>query len=105
MSATPMNLCGSQLEVSEPTDHFCSDGTTAVLTVDQPTHLRRMLNNVLSLDESSGVLSDTYAPGMETVGASPEAVEVAIDGAGERLSLFGVEACDEGFMTREMAIR
>lgn len=59
-----------------------------------------MLNSVFSFEESSGALSDTYAPGIETVGASPEAVEVAVDGAGETLSLslFGDKSCDEEFM-------
>lgn len=60
-----------------------------------------MLNSVFSLEESSGALSDTYAPGIETVGASPEAVEVAVDGAGETLSLFADKSCDEEFMINE----
>lgn len=57
-----------------------------------------MLNRVFNLEESSEALSETYAPGIETVGASPEAVEVAIDGAGETLSLFADKSCEEEFM-------
>lgn len=61
-----------------------------------------MLKSVLSFEESSGALSETYAPGIETVGASPDAVEVAIDGAGETLSFFAVKSCEdeEEFMIR-----
>lgn len=59
-----------------------------------------MLKRVLSFEVSSGALSETYAPGIETVGASPDAVEVAVDGAGETLSFFAVKSCEdeEGFM-------
>lgn len=63
-----------------------------------------MLKSVFSFEESSGALSETYAPGIETVGASPEAVEVAADGAGETLSLIADKSCEEEFMLKEMVM-
>lgn len=49
-----------------------------------------MLRKVLSLELSSTGLSETYESGNEGVGASPDAAlfPVAVDGAGEALSLF-----------------
>ena len=49
-----------------------------------------MLKNVLSLELSSTGLSETYESGNEVVGVSADAAlfPVAVDGAGEALSLF-----------------
>ena len=63
-----------------------------------------MLKSVFSFEESSGALSETYAPGIETVGASPEAVEVAADGAGDTLSLTADESWEGEYMIKEMVI-
>lgn len=45
--------------------------------------------NVLNFEVSSGVFSSSaiYAPGIEIMGASVDPVEVAVEGAGEYLSL------------------
>ena len=60
-----------------------------------------MLRSVFNFEESSGALSETYAPGIETVGASPEAVEVAVDGAGDTLSCLADKSCEKEFMISE----
>lgn len=58
--------------------------------------------NVLNFEFSSGVfsLSAMYAPGIEIVGASVDPVEVAVEGAGEYLSL----AMDESEEAESMMI-
>ena len=59
-----------------------------------------MLRNVLSLELSSTGLSETYESGSEAVGVSPEAVlfPVAVEGAGEALSLFAGESEGDEFI-------
>lgn len=59
--------------------------------------------NVLNFDVSSGAfssLSAIYAPGIEIIGASVDPVEVAVEGAGEYLSL----AMDESEEAESMMI-
>lgn len=63
-----------------------------------------MLKSVFNFEESSGAFSETYAPGIETVGASPEAVEVAADGAGDTLSLIADESWEGEYMIQEMVM-
>lgn len=59
--------------------------------------------NVLNFELSSGTfsLSAIYAPGIEIVGASVDPVEVAVEGAGEYLSL----GMDESEEAESMMIR
>lgn len=58
--------------------------------------------NVLNFEVSSGAfsLSAIYAPGIEIIGASVDPVDVAVEGAGEYLSL----AMDESEEAESMVI-
>lgn len=58
--------------------------------------------NVLNFEVSSGAFSSSaiYAPGIEIMGASVDPVEVAVEGAGEYLSL----AMDESEEAESMMI-
>ena len=62
------------------------------------TYFRNMLSKVFNLEVSS-VLSVTYESGLEVVVVSVvEAVEGAVDGAGDALALLVDESRDEGIV-------
>ncbi len=69
------------------------------------TYLRRILSRVFSLEVSSGALSAIYAAGRDVVVVSPEAVEGAVEGAGEFRPGFVDNPDEEEFMMTECVRR
>jgi hypothetical protein len=69
------------------------------------TYLRRILSRVFSLEVSSGALSAIYAAGRDVVVVSPEAVEGAVEGAGEFRSRFVDNPDEEEVMMTECVRR
>lgn len=70
-------------------------GNTVDSQVFSQTHFRSILRRVFNFELSSD-LSDTYASGLEVVVSAVDVIEVARDGAGDALALFGVVSAEGG---------